>query len=141
MGERMFARLVTGSAAGHHCYNGVDVTSPPQETLFARTRPVDLSAATLSIDAVRFGFQALFDEALHEVLCRGYDLDNVVFERMLDCRVGDRDVCVAASFVSTQELLADCIEKGVVAETGQPYPTESIHIFALRVVAVRHTVF
>lgn len=57
--------------------------------LLEETLPFSATVETLDLHELRAAFSTLFDQAAQQVFLRGLDLDDVIVERLLDCRRSD----------------------------------------------------
>lgn len=65
------------------------VPHPLSAVLFSVFEPFDSPLNQLDLPALRLAFGRLFDRAANEVFRLGRDLDEVIFERFLRCRIID----------------------------------------------------
>lgn len=59
------------------------------------------------LEEIRRVFSALFDRAARATVRAGLDLDDVIVERHVDCRIGGQHVRIAADHLSNPERFVD----------------------------------
>jgi len=57
--------------------------------LLEETMPFSADTETLELNELRAAFSTLFDQTAQKVFLEGLDLDDVIVERLIDCRRGD----------------------------------------------------
>lgn len=87
---------------------------PTSTTLHTERLETSLPATAAALTGLSHDFSPLFDRAACAIRAEGYDLDDVVLERWLVCRVGAGDeVRLRAEPLSDSARLADAVHQAL----------------------------
>lgn len=106
-------------------------------TLFSAALPLNQNPGTLDLDQIRRRFAELFDQSVRAVSRAGYDLDDVVVHRYLDCRTaGTKLRGVTAEALSDRQRLWDHVVRELRSNGAEELDDRHVEIVNVRVVTV-----
>ena len=106
-------------------------------TLFSAALPLDQDPGTLDLDQIRRRFAELFDQSVRAVSRAGYDLDDVVVHRYLDCRIARKELRgITAEALSDRQRLWDHVVRELRSDGAGELDDQHIEIVNVRVVTV-----
>ena len=106
---------------------------PATTTILSVTQDVALSLHDLPLDTLQREFGLLFDRAARALQKTGLDQDDVLFERRLVCRHGERTCDVHADWLADRDRLVQSVRDAFADANKLPSADSDVRIEALRV--------
>ncbi len=107
-----------------------------RETLFDQTKDHSDRLATLDFDRLRQEMSVLFESAAHAVQVAGYEQDDAVIDRFVECRVSGENFTILADHFSTQELFKNSVSHQLNQQHARDFDEADVEITSLRVTAI-----
>ena len=110
----------------------------PPTPLFDHVEPYVQTLSEIDLDAVRRKFSELFDRVARAVFRAGLDLDDVLVERQVVCRIdGHPPIRISADHLSDEDRFTQHVLAAVKLELNRDIPSGAVTLMELRITAIR----